>query len=148
MRPLAIGLSCACLLMLVIGKRTAIVTAAPRTAALYAAVGLPVNIRGLAFADLKTSRLSDGAAHVEISGRIRNLADAHTPVPRITFDIRDARGATLASWTESASKRLLADNESVAFTSRTPALPDGAKDVVVHFDADPVRDTMLIHKPR
>lgn len=148
MRHIAVAMICACLLMLVIGKRTAIVTAAPRTAALYAAAGLPVNIRGLAFASLKTTRLDDPAQHVEISGQIRNLAEARTAVPRITFDIRDTRGATLASWTENAPKRVLADNESVAFTTQAPALPEGSRDIIVRFDADADRDTLLIHKTR
>jgi hypothetical protein len=148
MRPIAVGLTCVCLLMLLIGKRVAIVTAAPRTAALYAAVGLPVNIRGLAFADLKTTRMDDGSPRVEIAGRIRNIAEARTSVPRITFDIRDARGATLASWSESAPKRALADNDSVSFVTQTPTLPEGTKDIVVRFAVDADRETLLIHKTR
>lgn len=148
MRAIAIGMTCACLLMLLIGKRVAVVTAAPRAAALYAAVGLPVNIRGLAFAGLKTTRMDDGSPRVEISGRIRNIADTRTSVPRITFDIRDIRGATLASWTESAPKRALADNESVPFVTQTPPLPEGYKDIVVRFTADADRETLLIPKTR
>jgi predicted Zn finger-like uncharacterized protein len=146
MRALVLGMGGVCLLMLVIGKRTAIVTAAPRSAALYAAIGLPVNIRGLEFADIKTTRLDEGALHLEISGRIRNVADRRTPVPRIAFDIRDARGVTLASWTESAPKRVLADNETVRFTAQATTLPEGYKDVVVRFASDAPHETLLIHK--
>ncbi|WP_158811107.1 MJ0042-type zinc finger domain-containing protein [Beijerinckia sp. L45] len=148
LRPVAVSLALACLSMLVIGKRTAIVMAAPRTAALYAAVGLPVNIRGLEIGGLKTTRLDDPTQRVEISGDIRNLVDARTPVPRLTFDIRDIHGATLATWTDNAPKRMLADNESVAFTTQSPVLPDGTKDVVARFDANADHDTLLIHKAR
>jgi predicted Zn finger-like uncharacterized protein len=141
-QSVAVALTGLVLVMVVIGKRTAVVMAAPRTAALYAAMGLPVNIRNLELGDIKTTRLDDGAQRVEISGRIRNLAEHRAALPRMTFDIRGSKGETLVTWSESAPKRALAGAETVPFTTQSPVLPDGYKDVVVRF-TDAERDAPL-----
>ncbi len=131
--PVAVGLSCLALASGLIGARASLVRAVPRAAGLYAALGMPVNVRGLVLGDVKAAWPSDGATRVAISGRIRNVAAAGTPVPRLTFDLRDAKGAVLASWSSAAPKRMLARGEVVAFATETSVLPEGARDVVVRF---------------
>jgi predicted Zn finger-like uncharacterized protein len=125
------------LVMGLIGKREAITRAAPRAAAVYAALGLPVNIRGVEFADVKTTRSSDAeGGGIEISGVIRNVTRDRARVPSISFEIRDDKGVTLARWSESVPKRVIASNEKIAFASQFPAPPPGSRDVLVRFGDD------------
>jgi predicted Zn finger-like uncharacterized protein len=135
-RGLAAALACLVLAMGLIGKREAIVRAAPRAAALYNAIGLPVNIRGVIFAEVKTTRTAEAEGGIEISGVIRNVTRARTRVPSLSFEIRDDKGATLARWSEGAPKRVIANNETVAFASQFPSLPPGSRDVMVRFGDD------------
>ena len=134
-----------------IAKRATIVRAVPRTAALYAAIGLPVNLRGLAIGDVRTTALDDGRRGLEIAGTIRNIEKSRTVVPKLSFEIRDARGTTLAHWAEPAPRRQLAADESVAFLTQAPAVPDGSKEVLVRFetpqDVGPVASPLL-RKPQ
>ena len=141
--PAIVGLSCLALASGLIAARASLVRAVPRAAGLYAALGMPVNVRGLVLGEVKATWPSDGATRVAISGRIRNIVAAGTPVPRLAFDLRDAKGAVLASWSSAPPKRLLARGEVVAFTTEASALPDGARDVVVRFTDGGVERPLL-----
>ncbi len=145
-RPFALSLGCLLLATGLIARRAAIVSIVPRTAGLYAALGLPVNLRSLALGEIKTTRGDDGATRVAISGRIHNLVSSRTVVPRLDFDLRDARGTVLATWSQDPPTRALAANAFVAFTTEAPATPAGAEDVVVRF-TDASGDRPLI-EPR
>ena len=138
--------------MAAIAKRQAVVAALPRTAALYDAIGLPVNLRGLAIAGVKTTGDQGDQGHgLEVAGTIRNLENTRTRVPKMTFEIRDAKGTILSHWSETAPKPLLGADEAVAFLTQTADLPDGSKDVVVRFEtATPVapRAIPLLGKAR
>ena len=128
------GLACLVLVSGSLAKRATIVRAVPRAAGLYALIGLPVNVRGLALGEVATVWLEGGTSGVAISGRIRNLLATRTTVPRLAFDLRDAKGSVLASWSETPPKRALAANETVPFTAaQVPPLPEGTRDVVVRF---------------
>ncbi len=116
-----------------IAARTAVVRALPRAAGLYAAAGLPVNVRGLAWADVHTAWADESMARVAVSGRLRNVTAGRTNVPRLAFDIRDAAGTVLASWSERPTKRSLAASESLMFASQSRNVPKGATEVVVRF---------------
>ena len=142
---------CMILPMAAIAKRQAVVAAVPRTAALYDAIGLPVNLRGLAIAGVKTTALGDQGHGLEVAGTIRNLETTRTRVPKMTFEIRDAKGTILSHWSETAPKPLLGADETVAFLTQTADLPDGSKEVVVRFEtATPVapRAIPLLGKAR
>ena len=66
-----------------IAARAAIVSTAPATAAVYAAVGLPVNLRGLAIDDVRATvaQQTKGQGELLVTGEIANLRDRETPVP-------------------------------------------------------------------
>jgi hypothetical protein len=66
------------------GVRKQIVRAVPATSALYAAAGLPVNLRGLEFRGV-TSQVSGESAQrlLKVQGEIANLRPGPNPVPPI-----------------------------------------------------------------
>ncbi len=58
--------------------RAAVVRHFPQTASLYAAIGLPVNLRGLFFEDVKsTGEFQDGVTVLIVEGTIVNLTTPH-----------------------------------------------------------------------
>lgn len=132
--------ACVVATMGLLGARERIVAAAPRLAGLYAAIGLPVNVRGLEILALSPARPASAPGDVTIAGEIRNVAKKRVGVPRVTYQIRDAHGATLATWTEHAPARTLGVGKSLPFVSTPHTVPPGAAAVLVRFEDDmPVR---------
>ncbi len=117
-----------------IGWRSEIVRVVPQTASLYAAVGLPVNLRGLALADVSTEAVTnEGAPVLLIQGRIVSTAKRTVGVPRLRFAIRNAGGIEIYSWTALPTRSLLSPGETVAFQSRLASPPPETHDVLVRF---------------
>ena len=114
--------------------RAEIVRAAPQTASLYAALGLPVNLRGLLIADVTTDTLtSEGVQVLVVQGRIASAAKRTIEVPRLRFAVRNASGNEIYSWTTLPSRTLLGPGEAFAFQSRLAAPPPETRDVMVRF---------------
>ena len=132
-RPAVAGVACIVLAMMIIDARENVVRVMPRTAALYGAVGLPVNIRGLAFAHVMPERL-DQISQITIKGEIRNVVAQREPVPRLAYEVRDAAGQPLVSWTEKGPANVIAAGKTLAFASMPHLLPDQARSVLVRFD--------------
>ena len=129
------------LLMVIIGARASVVRAFPRTQALFAAAGMPVNVRGLAFSKISFADADNqaGAARVPdmaVIGEIRNVATRRVRMPRLAFEIRDAAGESLLSWTEKAPARSLAAGDVLAFKSAPHAMPEQARSLLVRFETD------------
>ncbi len=112
--------------------REDVVRAMPRTAALYAAVGLPVNVVGLAFAHVVPER--SATSDVTIRGALRNVAGRGIRVPRLAFEVRDAAGTTLVAWSESVSTKTVAAGSELDFSSKPHRLPEDSRTIMVHFD--------------
>jgi predicted Zn finger-like uncharacterized protein len=114
--------------------RAEIVRAAPQTASLYAALGLPVNLRGLLIADVTTDTLtSEGVQVLVVQGKIANVAKRTIEVPRVRFAVRNAGGNEIYSWTTLPSRSLLGPGEAFPFQSRLAAPPPETRDVLVRF---------------
>ncbi len=115
-------------------ERTAIVKAAPTTARLFAAVGLPVNLRGLSLDNVHSSIFDLGDRRVlVIEGAIVNLRDTATEAPDIRIALRGVDKRELYVWTAPAPRSRLGPDEQVAFRTRLAAPPDGVSDVLVKF---------------
>ena len=115
-------------------ERAALVKAAPNTARLFAAVGLPVNLRGLALDNVHTSIFDLGDRRVlVVEGAIVNLRDSATEAPNIRIALRGVDKRELYVWTAPAPKSRLGPDEQVAFRTRLAAPPDGVSDVLVKF---------------
>ncbi|HUG60395.1 MAG TPA: zinc-ribbon domain-containing protein [Methylomirabilota bacterium] len=114
--------------------RDAVVRRFPDLAGLYALVGLEVNLRGLAFSDLKTYREVDGATPVlVVEGTIANVTDRVRPVPRLRFGLRSTSGREVYAWTMDPAVPTLDPGETSPFKSRLPVPPEAATDVQVRF---------------
>ena len=127
-----------------VAARASIVQAVPGAARIFAAIGLPVNLRGLAFDNLRTNvfELGDRKMLV-VEGSILSLHDAPTPAPSMRIALRGADKRELYVWTAPAPKAILAAGEHVAFRTRLAAPPDDARDVLVSFVAGGEKTTAM-----
>lgn len=117
-----------------IGARNEVVRYLPQTASLFAAIGLPVNLRHLAFEDVRISKhLQDGVNVLVVKGTIVSTADKPVAVPRLRFAARDAAGQEIYSWTALPSRSILGPGERLDFSSRLASPPAEAKNVMVRF---------------
>ena len=128
-------LVCAALL----GWRKDIVRHAPQLASFYSAIGLPVNLRGLAFTDLKIgNEIHDGVPVLVVEGMIVSTVSMPVDVPRLRFALRNATGAEVYSWTAQPSQPVL---EAV----RKPAVPQPAR---LAARGRPRHAGAVLHPPR
>jgi hypothetical protein len=117
-----------------IAGRSEIVRHAPQTASLYAAIGMPVNLRALVFDSVKTARESrDGVPILVVEGKIVSKATKPVEVPHLHFAIRDPGGLEIYSWTALPDRPMLAPGEQMAFRSRLAAPPAESNEVMVRF---------------
>lgn len=127
------------LVMVSVMKRDAIVRVAPPLAGAYAAIGLPVNLNGLQWRDVKTRVVVESAQRIlAVEGEIKNLRDHTRPVPDIELSLRDDDGREVYRWSTPAPKASLNQNETIQFRARLASPPDTARAVRVHFaEAEP-----------
>jgi len=131
--PTVIGALAACLAAFLAG-RTAVVRAFPQTASLFIFIHLPVNLRGLDFADVKSSEEFDQDVPVlVVEGRIVNLTNRIMDVPRPRLAVRNAAGQEVYAWTALAQTPILGPRDSLPFRTRLASPPSEANEVAVRF---------------
>jgi len=114
--------------------RTAVVRTLPQTASLFALIHLPVNLRGLDFADVKSSEEFDqGVPVLVVEGRIVNLTNRIMDVPRLRIAVRNAAGQEVYAWTALAQNPILGPRDSLPFRTRLASPPSDANEVAVRF---------------
>jgi len=117
-----------------IAFRTDVVRLAPQTAAVYAAIGLEVNLRGLAFTELVTRKeTQDGTPMLVIEGVIKSASKQPINVPRLRFAVRNAKGHEIYSWTAVPARDTIAPGATIPFRSRLASPPPEAHAVLVRF---------------
>jgi predicted Zn finger-like uncharacterized protein len=117
-----------------IGGRAEVVRWVPQTASLYAAIGLPVNLRGLVFANVTSQKeMQDGVQVLMVEGTIMSTGSRATEVPRLRFGLRNDAGQEIYSWTALPDRKALGAGETLAFRSRLATPPPEGRDVVVRF---------------
>lgn len=124
----------AVLLAVAMGSRTSIVRAIPDLAGLYAAIGLPVNLRGLEFRGITTaSEMQDGITVLVIEGEVVNITRQPVELPRLRLAILGPEQRELYSWTSMLPRSILADGERIAFRSRLASPPEEGREILVRF---------------
>ncbi len=117
-----------------IGARQEVVRYFPQTASLFAAIGLPVNLRSLSFEDVKiTKEERDGVPVLSVEGNIVSVAKRPVEVPRLRFALRNTSGQEIYAWTAAAPRSILEPGEKIEFRSRLASPPAEAADVMVRF---------------
>ena len=116
-----------------IAMRGSIVKHAPQMASLYAAIGLSVNLRGLEFTGIKTTKdIHDGVPVLVVEGNIVNVAKVPVEVPRLRFAVRSDVGEIYA-WTAQPTQPVISPGETLPFRSRLASPPNDTREVVVRF---------------
>ena len=120
--------------MILVAWRIDIVRLLPQTASLYAAVGLPVNLRGMAFENIKMSKeQQDGMTVLLVEGSIVNVTSRAVEVPRVRLAVRNDSKNEIYSWTTLPTRTVLGPGETLPFRSRLASPPAEARDVMVRF---------------
>lgn len=118
----------------ILGWRADVVRVMPQTASLFAAIGMPVNLRGLAFTDIKTSReMQDGVPVLVVEGRVSNVSKLMLEVPRLRFAMRNAAGHEVYNWSTLPTRPVLAPGAEQEFHTRLASPPADGRDVLVRF---------------
>ena len=117
-----------------IAWRGSVVKHAPQLASLYAAIGMPVNLRGLTFTEVKIMRDShDGVPVLVVEGSIASAASQPVEVPRLRLAMRNEAGGEIYAWTAMPPREVLGPGETMAFRSRLASPPGEGRDVTVRF---------------
>lgn len=117
-----------------VGARTAVVRALPQTASLFAAIGLPVNLRHLQFEQVSISKEGqDGVATLIVQGAIVSEAGKPVAVPHLRFAARNAAGQEVYTWTTPPPLSILEPGARTEFRSQVATPPVEAHDVMVRF---------------
>jgi predicted Zn finger-like uncharacterized protein len=119
---------------ILVGWRRDFVRALPQTASFYATLGLPVNLRGLSFAEVVTSmEAHEGVPILVVHGDVVNDTGGIVEVPRLKFIVRNAGKQEIYSWTAVPSQAQLAGYQAESFTARLASPPPDSSDVLVRF---------------
>ncbi|MEW6640849.1 MAG: MJ0042-type zinc finger domain-containing protein [Pseudomonadota bacterium] len=131
--PIACGVMGALVLGLIVW-RADVVRMMPQTAAFFRTVGLPVNLRGLAFEDVRIStELVENKPVLIIEGNIIDVAKKPIEIPRLRFLVRDANGTEIYAWNAVLDQPVLKPGEKAWFKSRLASPPQDGREIVVRF---------------
>ena len=138
---LALGLTLLAALPLVCLARASVVRAVPQTAALFARIGLPVNLRGIEIRDVVafSNPAEDGRpAELVIEGDLVGVARSDMPVAPLSVEIRDAGGRAVRTFSVPPPRATLAASETARFRGSLAGPPPQGRAVVLRFsDAEP-----------
>lgn len=131
---LAAGLALLLALGLAVAQRRSVVAAFPQTARLFAAVGLPVNLRGLALENVRAVMTTEKDQTVLlVEGDIRGAGPGGSPLAPLQVSVRDEAGRKIFEWTSDPPAAALGPGQTAPFRARAVAPPAEGKAVMVRF---------------
>jgi len=111
-----------------------VVRAMPQTAAFFRMTGMGVNLRGLAFEDLKISTETvNNKPVLLIEGAIVDVTRKTVEIPRLRFIVRDAKGADIYAWNAVLEQPALNPGEKAWFKTRLASPPAEGREIAVRF---------------
>lgn len=116
--------------------RNGVVAAMPRTASLFAAVGLPVNRRGLEIRDVVAFQDPAGderPAELVVEGDVVGAARTVRAMPALQITVADAAGKILTTFPAPAPRAALGMGETARFRARLPNAPAQGRVVSLRF---------------
>lgn len=117
-----------------VSYRQDIATLWPQSASLYSTLGLNVNARGIAFADVtRRYETEDGQTVLAITGNIVNVSGRELPVPPIRVTLSDEGKRELYHWNFTPDVATLRAGQSSAFLTRMSNPPEGARHMELRF---------------
>lgn len=117
-----------------VSYRQAVATLWPASATLYSALGLPVNVRGLAFTDVSYRRETEDRQPVlAVAGKLVNVSGRELAVPQILVILTGQDGRELYRWNFTPDAATLGAGKSVTFLTRVSSPPAGARHLELKF---------------
>jgi predicted Zn finger-like uncharacterized protein len=114
--------------------RADVVRLMPQTATFYKMAGLDVNLRGVAFKDLKVAtEMVDGKPVLVIEGMLVSTTKKPVDLPRLRFSVRDAQGTEIYAWNALLDQTVLKPGERAAFKSRLASPPAEGRNIDIRF---------------
>jgi predicted Zn finger-like uncharacterized protein len=118
-------------------QRERVVRAMPQFADLYAKIGLPVNVRGLAFSAVESELVQDPQGRfLVVTGDVTNITRGTAKVPPITVMVQAEDGKVLYSWTTEPPRSSLESAELMHFRARLASPPENGRSVQLRFGAN------------
>lgn len=106
----------------------------PATTKVYAALGEPVNLRGLEFRNVSYERQTEeGLPVLAVKGEVVNVSGERVTLPRLRVGLLDEKQKELYHWTFAVSETQLTPNEVAPFITRLSSPPPEARDIEVRF---------------
>jgi predicted Zn finger-like uncharacterized protein len=137
LRGAGLTATCAAMAALVLALvvwRNDVVRLLPQTAGFYRLVGLEVNLRGLAFKDIKiTYETVDAKPVLVIEGMIIGETGEPVGIPRLRFSVRDAQGAEVYAWNAVLEQSALKPGERAWFKTRLASPPPEGRNIDIRF---------------
>lgn len=114
--------------------REPLVRTVPNLADFFAAIGLPVNLRGIEFSGLRTSfEQQDGVHVLVIEGDLVNPTRYTRDLPRLRLAVLGNDERELYTWTALLPRETLLAREGLTFRSRLASPPEEGARVSVRF---------------
>jgi predicted Zn finger-like uncharacterized protein len=106
----------------------------PQSASLYAAVGLPVNVRGIQLTNISYQQeYQDGQPVLSVTGKVVNVSNRELPVPEIRVVLLDDAKHELYHWNFDAGIPTLKPGGESTFVTRLSSPPPEARNLNVRF---------------
>jgi predicted Zn finger-like uncharacterized protein len=114
--------------------RQQVATLWPRTASVYATLGLTVNPVGLGFSDVNHwQQTQDGQSILTIAGKLVNVSTRDVAVPPIEVTLTDAAKRAVRQWNFAPGIATLHPGQSAPFLTRLSSPPSTTRHLELRF---------------
>jgi predicted Zn finger-like uncharacterized protein len=106
----------------------------PETASVYAALGMPVNVRGMALVNIAYQQdFEDGQPVLSVTGKVVNISNHELPVPGLRVVLTDDSKHELYRWTFDVGVPTLKAGAESSFVTRLSSPPPEARNLNITF---------------